>query len=125
MVNKKPSKEWLVTNMAMKKMAVKKVPAKKSPDTVSARQSAGLAKVGRFLSGKGPGSADTMAARGAARGRGMTIAVATARGGGQGKSSPMAKKTVGSMASKKVATKSVPVKKKAAGKPVFGKKSPY
>jgi hypothetical protein len=79
-----------------------------------------LSRLGRYLSAKGTGgTADTMASRSAARTKGLQNAVATARGGGQGKASPMVTKRTGSVTSKKTVTKSVAPKTTAKKKPAF------
>lgn len=100
--------------------------AKMGADRRESSNNQALSRLGRYLSAKGTGgTADTMASRSAARTKGLQNAVAASRGGGQGKASPMAKKTTGSVTSKKTVTKSVPPKRTAATKPGFAAKKKF
>lgn len=113
--------------MAAKKMPAKKaVATRRSADATAGAKTAGLARLGRYLSARGTGgSADAMAARGSARAKNLQNAVAASRGGGQGKASPMATKMTGSMMSKKTVSKSVPPKRTATTKPGFAAKNKF
>jgi len=77
--------------MAAKKNSVSKPATNQrvSADRQTALGEAALARLGNYLSARGTGgSADAMVGRSAGRTRQFMVDVATARGGGQGKSSP-------------------------------------
>lgn len=104
-----------------------------SADAMASARSAALGKLGKYLSGRGAGSADAQVGRSAMRTRKFMIDVAAARGGGQGKVAP--KKAVGSTRDKKMSAearaksfaKNAPVGRKpasAAKKPFTSSKFP-
>lgn len=69
---------------SMQKTKAKKSVSRVSADRRASQKSAALSKLGRSLSGRGVGSADAKAGRGAANVRKLQNAVATSRGSGRG-----------------------------------------
>ena len=76
---------------ASKDGKMKKNVTRTSADRSASQASAGLSKLGAGLSGRGAGSADAKAGRAAAKTKSFRTAAATAKGGGQGRTSPVAK----------------------------------